>query len=226
METSIGNGLIIMESIETVIVLNSKGRYMLKNLGRTEMTEPKPSMRIQNIVASASLDQTVSLNLIVEKFPHVEYRPKVFPGLVFRLKKPKTATLIFETGKMVCTGAKSEKSARRAVNKVARELKKHGIISVTTKPVVHIQNIVASGELGGEIDLESVVYKLRRVMYEPEQFPGAVYRMNDPKVVFLIFSAGKLVCVGAKKEQDVYDAVDKLQKILEEKEVIFYPQKN
>jgi len=226
METSIGNGLIIMESIETVIVLNGKGRYMLKNLGRTGMTETKPSMRIQNIVASASLDQTVSLNLIVEKFPHAEYRPKVFPGLVFRLKKPKTATLIFETGKMVCTGAKSEKSARRAVNKVARELKKHGITSVTTKPVVHIQNIVASGELGGEIDLESVVYKLRRVMYEPEQFPGAVYRMDDPKVVFLIFSAGKLVCVGAKKEQDVYNAVDKLQKILEENEVIFYLQKN
>jgi len=190
------------------------------------MTKRKPSMHIQNIVASASLNQTISLDLIVEKFPHVEYRPKVFPGLVFRLKKPKTATLIFGTGKMVCTGAKSEKAARQAVHKVARELEKHGILSFTNKPVVHIQNIVASGELGGEIDLESVVYKLRRVMYEPEQFPGAVYRMNDPKVVFLIFSAGKLVCVGAKKEQDVYDAVNKLQKILEENEVIFYPQKN
>jgi transcription initiation factor TFIID TATA-box-binding protein len=90
--------------------------------------------------------------------------------------------------------------------------------------VIQIQNIVASIALGGKIDLESVVYKLRRVMYEPEQFPGAVYRMDDPKVVFLIFSAGKLVCVGAKKEQDVYEAVDKLQKILEENELIFYPE--
>lgn len=187
------------------------------------MAKIKPSICIQNIVASASLNQTISLNLIVEKFPHVEYRPKVFPGLVFRLKKPKTATLIFETGKMVCTGAKSEKAARKAVNKVARELRKHGI-SITNKPVVQIQNIVASAALGGEIDLESVVYKLRKVMYEPEQFPGAVYRMDDPRVVFLIFSAGKLVCVGAKKEQDVYDAVNKLQKILEENELIFYPE--
>ena len=186
------------------------------------MTSRKPSIHIQNIVASASLNQTIDLNLIVEKFPHVEYRPRVFPGLVFRLKKPKTATLIFETGKMVCTGAKSEKAARQAVNKVARELKKHGI-PIKNKPVIKIQNIVASAELGGEIDLESVVYKLKRIMYEPEQFPGAVYRMENPKVVFLIFSAGKLVCVGAKKEQDVYDAVNKLQKILEEKEVIFYP---
>jgi transcription initiation factor TFIID TATA-box-binding protein len=226
MKTPIGNGLIVMESIETVIVLNYKVCIFLHDSGRTEMTETKPSMHIQNIVASASINQTINLNLIVEKFPHVEYRPKVFPGLVFRLKKPKTATLIFGTGKMVCTGAKSEEAARKAVNKVARELKKHGIISVANKPVVHIQNIVASGELGGEIDLESVVYKLRRVMYEPEQFPGAVYRMDDPRVVFLIFSAGKLVCVGAKKEQEVYDAVNKLQKILEENEVIFYPQKN
>jgi transcription initiation factor TFIID TATA-box-binding protein len=226
MKTPIGNGLIVMESIETVIVLNYKVCIFLHDSGRTEMTETKPSMHIQNIVASASINQTINLNLIVEKFPHVEYRPKVFPGLVFRLKKPKTATLIFGTGKMVCTGAKSEEAARKAVNKVARELKKQGIISVANKPVVHIQNIVASGELGGEIDLESVVYKLRRVMYEPEQFPGAVYRMDNPRVVFLIFSAGKLVCVGAKKEQEVYDAVNKLQKILEENEVIFYPQKN
>jgi transcription initiation factor TFIID TATA-box-binding protein len=87
---------------------------------------------------------------------------------------------------------------------------------------VHIQNIVASAVLGGEIDLETVVGKLKRVMYEPEQFPGAVYRLDVPKVVFLLFSAGKLVCVGAKKEQEVYEAVDKLQRILEESELIFY----
>ncbi|TET64837.1 TATA box-binding protein [Candidatus Bathyarchaeota archaeon] len=190
------------------------------------MTKKEPEIKIQNIVASAAVNQTISLQLIVERFPHVEYRPKVFPGLVFRLKKPKTATLIFKTGKMVCTGAKSEKLARQAVNKVTRKLKKQGILSVTSKPIIHIQNIVASAVLGGEIDLENVVYKLKRVMYEPEQFPGAVYRMDNPKVVFLIFSAGKLVCVGAKKEQDVYDAVNKLQGILEEKEVIYYSSEN
>jgi transcription initiation factor TFIID TATA-box-binding protein len=188
-----------------------------------KMAKRKPSITIQNIVASAALNQTINLELIVEKFPHAEYNPRVFPGLVFRLKKPKTATLIFKTGKMVCTGAKSEKEAIHAVNKVTRELKNHGI-PIVNKPIITIQNIVASAALGGEIDLESVVYKLTRVMYEPEQFPGAVYRMDEPKVVFLIFSAGKLVCVGAKKEQDVYNAVDNIQKLLEEKELIFYPQ--
>jgi len=186
------------------------------------MPKRKPVIRIVNIVASAALNQRISLKTIVEKFPHAEYSPRVFPGLVFRLKKPKTATLIFETGKMVCTGAKSEKEAIQAVNKVVKELKAHGM-SVLNKPAITIQNIVASAELNGEIDLENVVYKLKKVMYEPEQFPGAVFRMDEPKVVFLIFSAGKLVCVGAKKEPDVYTAVNKLQELLEEKELIFYP---
>jgi transcription initiation factor TFIID TATA-box-binding protein len=189
-----------------------------------EMSKRKPTIKIQNIVASASVNQTINLKVIVEKFPHTEYSPKVFPGLVFRLKKPKTATLIFETGKMVCTGAKSEKDAILAVNKVTRELRSHGI-SIKNKPEIHIQNIVASAELGGEIDLENVVYKLAKVMYEPEQFPGAVFRMDEPKVVFLIFSAGKLVCVGAKKEGQVFEAVNKIQKLLEEKELIYYPEK-
>ncbi|MEM2119155.1 MAG: TATA-box-binding protein [Candidatus Bathyarchaeia archaeon] len=187
------------------------------------MSKRKPVINIQNIVASAALNQQVNLRLIVEKFPYAEYSPRVFPGLVFRLKKPKTATLIFETGKMVCTGAKSEKEAIHAVNKVTRELRDHGV-PIKNKPVVNIQNIVASAELGGEIDLESVVYKLKRVMYEPEQFPGAVYRMDEPKVVFLIFSAGKLVCVGAKKEQEVYVAVSNIQRLLEEQGLIFYPK--
>jgi transcription initiation factor TFIID TATA-box-binding protein len=190
-----------------------------------KMPKRTPDIHIQNIVASAALNQRISLKTIVEKFPHAEYSPRVFPGLVFRLKKPKTATLIFETGKMVCTGAKSEKEAIQAVNKVVKELKTHGI-QVLNKPAIKIQNIVASGALNGEIDLENVVYKLKRVMYEPEQFPGAVFRMDEPKVVFLIFSAGKIVCVGAKKEQDVYDAVDKLQAILEERDLIFYSDKD
>ena len=143
------------------------------------MSKSKPIIKIQNIVASVSLNQRIDLQKIVEKFPQTEYNPSVFPGLVFRLKKPKTATLIFGTGKMVCTGAKSEKESRSAVEKVVKELRGQGI-QITEKPVVKIQNIVASAELGGEIDLESLVYKLSRVMYEPEQFPGAVFRMDEP----------------------------------------------
>ena len=185
------------------------------------MPKTKAIVHIQNVVASATLNQKVDLNALVKSFPGVEYRPEQFPGLVFRLKRPKTATLIFNSGKMVCTGAKSEKEARRAVMAVVKELKKGGII-IISKPELKIQNIVASASLGGRIDLELAVSTLVKTMYEPEQFPGLIYRMDEPKVVILIFASGNLVCTGAKKEQDVYDAVHKLHGSLEEQNLIFY----
>ena len=181
----------------------------------------KATVNIENVVASATLKQRVDLNAVVKGYPGVEYRPEQFPGLVFRLKRPKTATLIFNSGKMVCTGAKSEKEARRAVMRVIKELKKSGII-IISKPELKIQNIVASANLYGIIDLEKAAFVLGRTMYEPEQFPGLIYRMDEPKVVILLFASGKLVCTGAKREQDVYEAVNKLHEHLEKEELIFY----
>jgi len=186
-----------------------------------DIPEVVASIRIENVVASATLNQRIDLNAVVKGYPGVEYRPEQFPGLVFRLKRPKTATLIFNSGKMVCTGAKSEKESKRAVMKVIRELKKSGII-IIGKPELKIQNIVASANLAGLIDLERSAYSLGRTMYEPEQFPGLIYRMDDPKVVILLFASGKLVCTGAKKEEDVYEAVTKLHEKLEEEDLIYY----
>jgi len=178
-------------------------------------------INIENVVASATLKQKIDLNSIVRLFPGVEYRPEQFPGLVYRLKKPKTATLIFSSGKMVCTGAKSEAQAKKAVTKVVDELKRNGMV-ILGKPEIQIQNIVSSAGLGGHIDLEKTTYSLKRTMYEPEQFPGLIYRMDDPKVVILIFASGKLVCTGAKKEAEVPRAIAILQKTLEEKGLITY----
>jgi len=185
------------------------------------MPETNAAVRIENVVASATLNQKIDLNAVVKGYPSVEYRPEQFPGLVFRLKKPKTATLIFNSGKMVCTGAKSENEAKKAVFKVIRELKDSGIV-IIGKPELKIQNIVASASLGGKIDLERAAYTLERTMYEPEQFPGLIYRMGEPKVVILLFASGKLVCTGAKQEEDVFIAVSKLHEVLEEQELIFY----
>jgi transcription initiation factor TFIID TATA-box-binding protein len=179
------------------------------------------SISIENVVASASLDQKIDLLAIMKVFRNVEYRPKQFPGLVFRLKRPKTATLIFGSGKMVCTGAKSEKMSRRAVNKVVRELKNNGII-ILGKPKITIQNIVASANLHGKIDLETAADIMDNVMYEPEQFPGLIYRMGTPKVVMLLFASGKLVCTGAKHEDMVKEAVAKLHELLNDFELIYY----
>jgi len=183
----------------------------------------KPEITIQNVVATGSLRHGFDLKAIVKAFPNVEWRPQVFPGLVFRLKRPKTCTLIFDTGSMVCTGAKSEKAARRAIRKVVRELKREGII-ITGKPEIKTQNIVASIDLGMSIDVEEGIYAVhglgKRIMYEPEQFPGAIYRMEEPRCVFLIFSTGKLVCVGATREADVYKAVENFVTILDDAEVL------
>jgi transcription initiation factor TFIID TATA-box-binding protein len=188
-----------------------------------KIPEVVASIRIENVVASATLNQRIDLNAVVKGYPGVEYRPEQFPGLVFRLKRPKTATLIFNSGKMVCTGAKSEKESKRAVMKVVRELKKSGII-IIGKPELKIQNIVASANLAGLIDLERSAYTLGRTMYEPEQFPGLIYRMDVPKVVILLFASGKLVCTGATKEEDVYKAVAKLHEQLEELDLIYYEE--
>ncbi len=185
------------------------------------MADVKDSIRIENVVASSSLEQSFDLNAIVKGNPGVEYDPKRFPGLVYRLRKPKTAILIFRTGKMVCTGAKSSKEAKRAIKKVVKELKKSGII-IPGRPKTEIVNIVSSADLGGMVDLEQSAYALGKTMYEPEQFPGLIYRVDNPKVVFLIFSSGKIVCTGARKEEDVYETVQTLLQDLKKNGLIFY----
>jgi len=185
------------------------------------MPKVRASVNIENVVASVTLKQKIDLNSVLKAFPSVEYRPEQFPGLVFRLKKPKTATLIFGSGKMVCTGAKSERQAKTAVRKVVRELKENGIV-IVGRPIIQVVNMVASVSLGGRIDLEKSTYTLGRTMYEPEQFPGLIYRMDEPKVVILLFTSGKLVCTGAKTEEEVYESVKKLHNRLEMDELIHY----
>jgi transcription initiation factor TFIID TATA-box-binding protein len=185
------------------------------------MLRVEASIRIVNVVASATMNQRIDLHAVVKGYPGVEYHPERFPGLVFRLKRPKTATLIFSSGSMVCTGAKSGKEARRAIMKVVKELKKGGII-ILSKPSLKVVNIVASASLGGKVDLEKTVVTLRKTMYEPEQFPGLIYRMDEPKVVILIFASGNLVVTGARIEKDVYDAVHKLHRSLEKQNLMFY----
>lgn len=185
------------------------------------MPKTRPIISIENVVASATVNQTVDLNQITRNFSDVEYHPDQFPGLVFRLKVPKTATLIFSSGKMVCTGAKSEEQAIKAVRLVVQKLRKGGV-DIRNEPIIEIQNIVASASLGGKVHLEEAARQLPRSMYEPEQFPGLIHRMSDPKTVILLFASGKLVCTGAKKEAEVYRAVNNLHQVLEDKNLMSY----
>ena len=185
------------------------------------MTQTRPIIAIVNVVASATLDQKLDLLDITKKFPDVEYHPEQFPGAVFRLDNPKTATLLFSSGKMVCTGAKSQDLAETAVSKVV-EILRRGKIKIKNNAIITIQNIVSSINLGGRVNLEQAARTLPRSMYEPEQFPGLIHRMLDPKTVILIFSSGKLVCVGAKLEEDVHRSVHQIHSILEEKKLMRY----
>jgi transcription initiation factor TFIID TATA-box-binding protein len=166
---------------------------------------------IQNVVASASLGRELDLNSLALHLSGAEYDPQVFPGLVYRLKDPKTATLLFRSGKLVCTGAKTYEQVEQTIETVVANVRKAGI-DIPKAPVFEVQNIVASADLGQPVNLTSVVISLglERVEYEPEVFPGLVYRMTDPKVVILLFGSGRLVCTGARQPSDVEVAVEKI----------------
>ena len=187
----------------------------------TVMAQTKPIIEIVNVVASATIEQPLDLDDITMKFPDVEYHPDQFPGAVFRLSNPKTTTLLFGSGKMVCTGAKSEELAVKAVSMVVQKLRK-GKIKIKNEPIVPVQNIVSSINLGGTVNLEQAARTLPRSMYEPEQFPGLIHRMLDPKTVILIFASGKLVCVGAKQEDAIHRSVNQIHSDLEEKNLMSY----
>ncbi|MDM7274954.1 MAG: TATA-box-binding protein [Thermoprotei archaeon] len=174
-----------------------------------------PEVQIENIVATVILEHPLDLSLIESRLPDVDYNPDQFPGLVYRLDQPKVTALIFKSGKMVVTGAKSVNQLVFAVKKILKTIINKGI-PIHGKPQIQIQNIVASANLGAIIDLEKAALALPSSMYEPEQFPGLIYRMSKPVVVFLIFSSGKMVITGAKREEEVERAVNVIYETLKE----------
>ena len=166
---------------------------------------------VQNIVASTVFAEKLDLDMIAQSLEEAEYEPEQFPGLVYRLKDPKTATLLFTSGKANCTGAKNLEDVRKTVDIIADKLKKLGVDVYKDLKIV-VQNIVATADVGGEMNLTEVAtgLGLENIEYEPEQFPGLVYRIKEPKVAMLLFSSGKIVCAGAKNIEDVSKAVKKL----------------
>ena len=171
--------------------------------------------KVQNIVASTTFADKLDLDMIAQSLEEAEYEPEQFPGLVFRIKNPKTATLLFRSGAANCTGAKNIEDVRKAIDIIAEKLRELGM-SIHKNLEIVVQNMVATADLGGDLNLNEVAVGLglENVEYEPEQFPGLVYRLNDPKVALLLFGSGKIVCAGARKTEDVSLAVDKVSKEL------------
>jgi transcription initiation factor TFIID TATA-box-binding protein len=175
------------------------------------MVEPRDTVEIVNVVASTGIGQEINLKQATLALDGADYDPKRFPGLVYRTKEPKTAALIFRSGKIVCTGAKSINDVYKGLEKVFQSLRNIGI-DVKGTPEIKVQNIVASADLHSVLNLNAVAtgLGLENIEYEPEQFPGLVYRLSDPKVVILLFGSGKLVVTGGKTPEDMVNAVDRI----------------
>ena len=170
---------------------------------------PKKEIKIQNIVASASLEKDIPLIKLAEALPNTEYNPEQFPGLVMRIKEPKTSALIFSSGKIVCTGAKSMAKVKEAVKKIIQNIEKIKI-KITVDPKITVQNMVASGSIGMDLNLNMLAMELENTEYEPEQFPGLVYKLPGTRATFLLFSNGKIVCTGTRSETKLRESVDLL----------------
>ncbi len=170
------------------------------------------SLKIENIVASGVIADEIDLAEISSKIEGCELNTKRFPGAVYRIDEPRMASLIFSSGKVVLTGIRNEESLGEGLNKVLSSLKEAGV-NILPVPKVAVTNIVCSYDIGRFINLNRVVAKLslEAIEYEPEQFPGLVYRIKDPKIVALLFSSGKIILTGGKNLTDVKKGLDVLE---------------
>jgi transcription initiation factor TFIID TATA-box-binding protein len=177
------------------------------------MSKHRSQIKIQNIVVSTSLEHDIPLIKLAEILPNTEYNPEQFPGLVMRIKNPKTSALIFSSGKVVCTGAKSITKVRESLTRIIENLRKIRI-RIKVKPKINVQNMVASGNINMALNLNELAMKLENTEYEPEQFPGLVYKLPGTRATFLLFSNGKIVCTGTRSEVRLREAVAKLVVVL------------
>ncbi len=181
------------------------------------MTDPKHTINIENVVASTGIGQELDLQSVAMDLEGADYDPEQFPGLVYRTQNPKSAALIFRSGKIVCTGAKSTNDVHDSLEIVFKKLRDLRI-PVEDSPDITVQNIVTSADLEEDLNLNAIAIGLglENIEYEPEQFPGLVYRLESPDVVALLFGSGKLVITGGKEPSDAHEAVDVITGRLDE----------
>ncbi|WP_435118166.1 TATA-box-binding protein [Halolamina sp. C58] len=181
------------------------------------MTDPKETITIENVVASTGIGQELDLQSVAMDLEGADYDPEQFPGLVYRTQEPKSAALIFRSGKIVCTGAKSTDDVHESLHIVFEKLRELSI-PIEDDPEITVQNIVTSADLGESLNLNAIAIGLglESIEYEPEQFPGLVYRLEEPDVVALLFGSGKLVITGGKQPADAAEAVDVITERLDD----------
>jgi len=167
---------------------------------------PKVYTKTQNVVVSASLNRELPLERLAAKLERADYNPETFPGLILKLDVPKASALLFSSGKIICTGTKSLREARTAIDAITKKLGAIGI-KVKGEPDIEVQNMVASGDVGGKLNLNEIIFKFENTEYDPEQFPGLVYKLPNSHITFLLFGTGKIVITGAKSEKEIVESV-------------------
>jgi transcription initiation factor TFIID TATA-box-binding protein len=172
----------------------------------------KSNLKVQNIVATTSLGKPVSLTKLARTQSNTTYNPEVFPGLILRIQKPKSAVLVFSSGKLVCTGTKSVSQVKEVINAVIKQQIARIGVRITEKPKIKVQNIVASGSINLTLNLNLLALQLENTVYEPEQFPGLIYKLEGSTATFLLFTNGKLVCTGTKNRQQLEESMRQLNK--------------
>jgi transcription initiation factor TFIID TATA-box-binding protein len=179
--------------------------------------DPRATLEVQNVVASSRIDQELDLQSVAMDFHGADYDPEHFPGLIYRVEEPRGTVLLFRSGKIVATGIESSEAVERVLATVFAELGDLGL-DVPTEPAITIQNIVADADFGQQLNLNAIAIGLGLdiVEYEPEQFPGLVYRVEDPSVVLLLFGSGKLVVTGATTREEAEHAIDVVESRLDD----------
>ena len=176
---------------------------------------------IENIVSTANLCCNLNLREIALQAKNAEYNPKRFSAVIMKMREPKTTALIFSSGRMVCLGAKNEELSKKACRKFAKIIKSLNY-NIFFKEF-RIENIVGSVDVKFQISLMKLYIHLikktsskgrKLVAYEPEQFPGLIYRMIEPNIVLLIFVSGKIVLTGGKNRDDIYQGFKNIYPLL------------
>ena len=170
--------------------------------------DPGATLTIQNVVASAALGQEIDLESVAVDLNDVDFNPEQFPGLIYRPETAEATCLIFRSGKISCTGGGSVGVAHETIQTAMEAFRELGI--EVSEVDVTVQNVVLDADLGETLNLEAIAigFGLEDVEYEPEQFPGLVYRLGDPDVVALLFGSGKMVITGTKTRDEAEEALE------------------
>ena len=210
-----------------------KENETVKTQAYTALLNPEiQNLRIVNVVSMVDLGCQLNLSDIAKSCKNSEYNPVRLNAVIMRIKEPKSVALIFNSGKMVCAGAKNEADSKTAARKFAKTVKK--LVNEVIFKNFRIINMVATCDFKFRIHLtklnSEISYKLRKTLnskelekkisYEPQIFPGLIYHMDKPKLAVLIFSSGKVNFVGIKKKDDAFEALKNIQPFIQKYKIV------